>query len=180
MKTPDVEAYLRRLDRELRKRFVADARMLEEARGHLADAIERGQARGLSLDAAREEAISRFGAPEVVAAAVAADRSRLLHRALLVAAIVLGVAIAYVDARPGWDDAGISAGAMALVAGGLGLLGPRKPWVWALGVGIWIPAWAFARTPSLHALPILLVLAFPFAGAYLGMAVRRMTTPVAP
>ena len=146
MTTMDVESYLRRLDRELRKRFVADASVLEEARAHLADAIERGQARGQSLDAAREEAISRFGAPEIVAAAVAADRSRVLYRALL-------------------------------VAGALGLMGPRKPWAWALGVGIWIPAWAMVDTPSWHALPMLLVLAFPFTGAYVGMAVRRMATP---
>ncbi len=127
MKTAEVESYVQRLDRELRKRFVVDARMLEEARAHLADAIERGQARGQSLDAAREEAIALFGTPEIVAAAVAADRSRLLHRGLLVAAIVLGLAIAYVDARPGWDDTGISAGAMTLAAGTLGLMGPRKP-----------------------------------------------------
>ena len=152
--------------------------MLEEARAHLADAIERGQARGQSLDAAREEAIARFGTPEIVAAAVAADRSRLLHRGLLVAAIVLGLAIAYVDARPGWDDTGISAGAMTLAAGTLGLMGPRKPWAWALGVGIWIPAWAIAHTPSLHTLPMLLVLAFPFMGAYLGRLVRRSVTLV--
>jgi hypothetical protein len=178
MKAVDVESYVRRLDRELRKRFVVDESMLEETRAHLADAIERGQARGQSLDAAREEAIARFGAPDVVAAAVAADRSRLLHRTLLVAAIVVGVAIAYVDARPGWDDTGISAGALTLSAGALGLMGPRKPWAWALGVGIWIPAWAIARTPSLHALSMLFVLAFPFIGAYVGRAVRRMTTPV--
>lgn len=178
MNTADVESYVQRLDRELRKRFVVDPRILEETRAHLADAIERGVARGQSLDVAREEAIARFGPPATVAAAVAADRFRLLHRGLFVAAIVLGVAIAYIDARPGWDDAGISAGVMTLAAGALGLIGPRKPWAWALGVGIWIPAWAIANTPSLHTLTMLFVLAFPFTGAYVGMLVRRALTSV--
>ncbi|MEO7087013.1 MAG: hypothetical protein ABI442_09580 [Gemmatimonadaceae bacterium] len=178
MKTPIVELYVQRLDRELRKRFVIDARMLEGTREHLADLIQQGQARGHSLDVACEKAIARFGAPEIVAAAAAADRSGLLYRGLLVAAIVVGVAIAHIDASPGWDDAGISAGAMALAAGAFGLIGPRKPWAWALGVGIWIPAAALVHNPSFGALAMLVVLAFPFMGAYLGMAMRRAVMPV--
>jgi hypothetical protein len=99
-------------------------------------------------------------------------------RWLLVAAVAVGIAIALVDARPTWDDTGITAAAMTLAAGILGFIGPRRPWVWALGVGIWIPAYAMSRAPSLGTLTMLAILAFPFAGAYLGMMLRRVITPV--
>lgn len=180
MTSPGVEAYLRRLDRELRRCFVADATILDEVRGHLHDAVERERQLGRASEDAEREAIARFGAPEVVAAAYATDRSRALHRALLVAAVGLGIAIAYVDSRPTWDDTGVSAGALTIAAGVLGLLGPRRPWAWALGVGIWIPALAMVRTPAPGTLGMLLVLLFPFAGAYIGMALRRAITPAQP
>jgi hypothetical protein len=175
-----VESYVHRLERELRRRFVNDATILEEVRGHLTDAVERGTQRGRSAAEAREEAIARFGTPETVAAAFAADRFRTLHLVLLVAAIACGLAIAYVDSRPTWNDTGITAGTMSLGAAALGLAGPRRPWLWALGVGIWIPAYALVRAPSPGALSMLIVLVFPLAGAYLGMALRRAIMPSLP
>jgi len=94
---------------------------------------------------------------------------------LLVAAVVIGLAIAWVDSRPHWDDAGITAGMLLLSAGALGIAEPRRPWLWALCVGVWIPATMIARTPTVgNLLGSLVILAFPFAGAYAGMAVRRM------
>jgi hypothetical protein len=62
----------------------------------------------------------------------------------------------------------------------LGLAGPRRPWLWALGVGIWIPTLALIRAPSPATVAMLIVLVFPFAGAYLGMALRRAITAVLP
>jgi hypothetical protein len=180
MNPVDVESYVRQLDRELRKRFVLDADILEEVHGHLTDAVERGAQRGHSFPSAQAAAIERFGAPALVAAAYAADRSRGLYRCLFIAAIAFGVAIAYVDSRPAWDDTGITAGTMMLVAGVLGLLGPRRPWTWALLIGIWIPAYAVARAPSAGTLAMVLVLAFPFAGAYGGMALRRWSALAVP
>ena len=96
------------------------------------------------------------------------------HRLVAVLASLVGLAIAYVDSRPHWDDTGITAGSMLLSAGLFGLIAPRRPWLWALAVGIWIPAHSFVRTWSIGSLGMLVVLAFPFAGAYLGMALRRM------
>ncbi|HEX9085788.1 MAG TPA: hypothetical protein VF836_13695, partial [Gemmatimonadaceae bacterium] len=72
-----------------------------------------------------------------------------------------------------WDDTGITAGAMMLVAGILGLAGPRRAWAWALAVGIWIPAYAVVRAQSLATFAMLIVLVFPFVGAYLGVGLRR-------
>src|SRR5437764_763832 len=106
MTPPQVESYVQRLRRELRRHFIADPRIIDEVRGHLVDAMERAREEGDSL-AAEEQAIERFGPPELVAAAFVADRTRILHRWLLAAAILAGMAIAYVDARPTWDDAGM-------------------------------------------------------------------------
>jgi hypothetical protein len=175
-----VESYLQGLSRELRKRFVADGRIINEVRGHLVDAVERAREQGASSAAAEVQAIQRFGAPELVAAAFAADRTRVLHRCLLLAAIIVGATIAYVDSRPTWDDAGITAGAMMLAAGALGLLGPQRPWLWALAVGLWIPGYVFVRTPALGSVAMLVILVFPFAGAYLGRGARRFITVVLP
>lgn len=101
---------------------------------------------------------------------------RILETSLLIAAIAIGLAIAWVDSRPHWDDAGITAGLLLLSAGLLGVAGPKRPWLWALGVGIWIPAALIARTPTLgNVLGSFVILAFPMAGAYAGMAVRRMS-----
>lgn len=98
----------------------------------------------------------------------------VLDVALLVAAVALGLAIAWVDSRPHWDDTGITAGMLLLSGGALGLAGPRRPWLWALGVGIWIPLYLIARTPTMgNVLGSFVILAFPFAGAYAGMALRR-------
>jgi hypothetical protein len=71
-----LEWYLIRFERELAGHGVADPRVIEEARGHLVDAIEHGLQRGLSNEAAEREAIERFGAPETVAAKFASERLR--------------------------------------------------------------------------------------------------------
>jgi len=176
----ELETYLSRLEHELGRRGLDDSRILEEARGHLADATEAGIRRGLAPDAAAREAIARFGSPEAVARNFAAERHRLRDRLLLWAAVAIGVAIAYVDSRPHWDDAGIVACAMLIAAAVLGLIGPQRPWRWALAVGIWIPLYALARTGSPGALAMFIVLAFPAVGAYSGMALRRVLTPAGP
>lgn len=94
-------------------------------------------------------------------------------------AVALGIAIAYVDSRPKWDDAGITAFSMLLSAGVLGLIGPQRPWLWALGIGIWIPFHGIARAPTLGSLVGgLLILTFPMVGAYAGVAFRRVVAMV--
>jgi hypothetical protein len=46
--------------------------------------------------------------------------------------------------------------------------------LWALAIGIWIPLFALLRTHAAGSLAMFVVLAFPLAGAYAGMAVRRI------
>jgi hypothetical protein len=70
----------------------------------------------------------------------------MINKILLAVALSLGAAIAYVDSRPRWDDTGITAAALVLCSGILGAVGPSRPWLWALAVGLWIPLHALYRT----------------------------------
>jgi hypothetical protein len=100
-------------------------------------------------------------------------RSRWAQGVLFGVAAAIGLAIAWVDSRPHWDDAGITAGMLFLSAGFLGMMGPRRPWLWALGIGVWIPLQMVLHAPTAgNMLGGLVILAFPMAGAYAGMALR--------
>ena len=83
-------------------------------------------------------------------------------------AVVFGVTIAYVGSQPHFDDTGIQAGLLVLSAGVLGLMGPERPWLWALGVGVWTPiaGWIVNNPPDPRSKPL--------AGAYAGMLFRRV------
>jgi hypothetical protein len=94
-----------------------------------------------------------------------------MRKWLFVIAVILGLSIAYVDSRPTWDDTGITAFAILLSCGILGLINPRRPWIWALAVGAWIPLVSIFIT---HNYGGILALLFAFAGAYGGMAFRRI------
>ena len=100
--------------------------------------------------------------------------SRFLNWAALLIALAGGIAIAYVDSRPGWDDTGISAISMLLLAGLVTLATSLPPGLVALCVGVWIPAHALALSPGVHTLPMLAVLLFPLVGAYAGSLGRRL------
>jgi hypothetical protein len=170
----EADGYLVRLARELSSRGVSDPSIIEEARAHLADAIDGGVQRGVPGHVAEREAIARFGGPELVADTFAAERFLMRNRLLLSVAVALGLCIAFVDARPGWDDTGVTAFSMLVVAGVLGFLGPQKPWLWALGVGAFIPLYAMLTHPSPGSVAMLVVLLFPLVGAYGGMGFRHL------
>jgi len=70
---PQLETYVNLLARALKARGREDARILEEVREHLVDAIEGGRRRGLSMEDAEREALERFGTPEMIAAHVVAE-----------------------------------------------------------------------------------------------------------
>ena len=89
----ELDTYLARLRFELRKLGLLDDRIIEEARGHLTDATERGKQRGLTLDAAEREAIAQFGSPELVAWNFAVEKCRVPNRLLQAAAVIIGTVI---------------------------------------------------------------------------------------
>jgi hypothetical protein len=70
-----VEVYLRSLSVELRRRFITDTQIIDEVGGHLADAVDAARQQGADDDDAQRRAIAHFGAPEVIGAAFAADRT---------------------------------------------------------------------------------------------------------
>jgi len=98
-----------------------------------------------------------------------------MQRILLIVALALGAAVTYVDSRPTWDDTGVTAAALLVISGVLGFLGPRRPWLWALALGVWIPLLGVIRTQNYGAI---LALVVAFAGAYGGMAIRRWLLPI--
>jgi hypothetical protein len=100
---------------------------------------------------------------------------RALDAALMVLALALGLAIAWFDSRPHWDDAGITAGMLLIGSAALALGVRRRAWMIALAVGIWIPLQMIAHASSVKsALMPLLILLFPMIGAYAGMGMRRL------
>jgi hypothetical protein len=89
---------------------------------------------------------------------------------ILLGSLFAGFLIAWIDARPGWDDTGITAGLIVLVSALFGYINPTRPWIWALTVSSWIPLHAILLKGDFK---MLLVTLFGFAGAYLGAAVRN-------
>jgi hypothetical protein len=99
----------------------------------------------------------------------------MLNRILFALALAIGLAIAYVDSRPTWDDAGITAVSLLLAAAIFGLIAPQRPWLWGVAIGIWIPLHQIARAPRFGAfLGAVVILAFPMVGAYAGKLCRRL------
>lgn len=96
---------------------------------------------------------------------------------MLAISLALGGLVTYVDSRPTWDDTGITAGALLIISGVFGFVEPKRPWVWALALGVWILLLGIVRTQNYSAILALIV---TFVGAYGGMAVRRLLSPVQP
>jgi hypothetical protein len=60
------------------------------------------------------------------------------------------------------------------VSGVFGMLYPARPWLWALAVGTWIPAFGIVTEFNYASL---LALMFPLAGAYAGAVVAGRSSP---
>ncbi len=90
---------------------------------------------------------------------------------LFLIALSLGLLICWIDARPNWDDTGISAGLIFLATGFFGLAIPKRAWIWALSVGIWIPVWNIILHNNYGSI---LALVIAFIGAYIGVLVHKL------
>jgi len=58
---------------------------------------------------------------------------------LVVLSIGIGLVIAYLDSQPGWDDTGITATMLLLLAALVSGISGRRPWLWAILIGVWTP-----------------------------------------
>jgi uncharacterized ion transporter superfamily protein YfcC len=63
---------------------------------------------------------------------------------LVVLSIGIGLVIAYLDSSPTWDDTGITATMLLLMAALISGLSARRPWLWAILIGAWIPIVEFS------------------------------------
>jgi LPS O-antigen subunit length determinant protein (WzzB/FepE family) len=75
-----IDDYLAGLGQALRQRRSESARLVDEAREHLADAVEDGQRRGLSEEEAERQALDRFGALDVVMTHIDQERDPIMDR----------------------------------------------------------------------------------------------------
>ena len=93
------------------------------------------------------------------------DHKFIFRLTALTLGVMGGLLIAWLDSRPHWDDAGITA---CLILGTTWLLGaliPRQAWLAAIAVGIWVPLHEVISQGNWGSL---LALAIAFAGAYSG------------
>jgi hypothetical protein len=89
---------------------------------------------------------------------------------LLIAALVFGLLIGWLDTRPQWDDTGITVVAVLLVSLLLGAATPSRPWFHGLVFGVTL-AMIELGAGSIPGTVVTLLLAL--AGSLLGGVVRR-------
>lgn len=94
-----------------------------------------------------------------------------MQKGLLAAAVAAGLLITWVDSLPTWDNTGITASVLFIGAGIIGLFVRRRPWLFGLAVGLWIPLRGIALR---HDARFLLALLFPLAGVYAGWGVGKL------
>jgi hypothetical protein len=93
---------------------------------------------------------------------------------LAVAAVLIGLAIGYVDSRPTWDDTGITMSLILLSSAMVAGLSGRRPWLWTVLIGAWVPAFEFTGGAGPASLVALLAAA---AGSAAGYALARVAEP---
>jgi len=82
-----------------------------------------------------------------------------------------GLAIAWIDSRPNWDDTGITVFIILLTSTMFGFFTFSKPWLIALAVSMWIPLLAIIWT---HKFESLFALIPGFAGTYTGYYIKYL------
>lgn len=90
---------------------------------------------------------------------------------LAVAAAAIGVAIAYVDSQPTWDDTGVTVSLILLTAAIVAGISGRWPWLWALLIGVWVPLFEIRGESGAASLVAPLVASL---GAIAGFALVRI------
>jgi len=111
------------------------------------------------------------GSADVQGHGQAPNVRKVLFVTMTLLAVATGLVIAWVDSRPTWDDAGITAGMLFLTAALFSALRPSRAPVWAIAVGIWVPLLGIALHRNFGSL---LALAVAFLGACAGATIRRL------
>jgi len=95
-------------------------------------------------------------------------RGRMAPRIGAIVGLAAGCLIAWMDTRPGWDDTGVTAGALFLAAALSGLMGAR----WWLGPLLVAGPVLLAEQPTVGSAAFL-ILAIAVVGFAAGAALRR-------
>lgn len=90
---------------------------------------------------------------------------------LFIMAVAIGIFIGCVDSSPNWDDTGVTVIALSGVTALFGFLYPKRAWMFALAVGIWIPIFNFILHGTFSSAPAILI---AFIGAYAGALFHKM------
>ncbi|MEZ0239507.1 MAG: hypothetical protein ACAH65_01800 [Chloroflexota bacterium] len=85
-------------------------------------------------------------------------------------ALVGGIGIALMDSSPGFDDTGITAVGLLAVAALAAALDGRRPLLWAIAAGAWIPLF---EIPAARSSAPFAALVFAGIGATVGHLVGR-------
>ncbi|HJW22410.1 MAG TPA: hypothetical protein VJ506_08285 [Candidatus Limnocylindrales bacterium] len=99
-----------------------------------------------------------------------ASRIRPRDIGLIALGLAVGLTVAWLDSRPGWDDAGITTG--LLVAGGavVAVIDGRRPWLWTALVGGPLPV---VEVPGSGSAAPFVALLFAAIGVTIGILIRR-------
>ena len=95
---------------------------------------------------------------------------------LIIVAVAIGALVAYFDSQPTWDDTGITVALLLLTSAMVAGLSGRRPWLWALLIGIWPPLLEIGGPAGLGSLVALLITSI---GAVAGYAAVRVAEPAA-
>ena len=95
---------------------------------------------------------------------------------LIIVSVAIGVVVGYVDSQPSWDDTGITVALLLLTSAMAAGLSGRRPWLWALLIGIWPPLFEIGGPAGLWSLTAVLVASI---GAVAGYAAVRVAEPAA-
>lgn len=90
---------------------------------------------------------------------------------LAIAAVLVGLAVGYVDSRPTWDEVGVTVSLLLLASAMAAGLSGRRPWLWAVLVGAGVPLFEIPGRGGPASLVALLVSGI---GAAIGYAVARV------
>jgi len=85
-------------------------------------------------------------------------------------ATLTGLGIAWLDSRPGYDATGVTVVLLLSAAFAVAAASGRRPWLWAILVGVWTPLFELGGSSGPASLAALAIAAI---GAAIGALVAR-------
>lgn len=109
--------------------------------------------------------------PDPVASATRRALGWRDDRLLTPIATFMGLGIAVLDSQPGYDATGLTVGLLLLGAMAVAAASGRRPWLWAVQVGVWVPLFEIGGPTGAASLAALVV---TIIGAAIGYVIARV------